>query len=46
MLKLLCTTAIVVFFATILDLALLHRHATVGKLMWSIKLLPNIGGQL
>ena len=46
MLKLIGTLAAIVFVATLLDLALLHRQATVGKLMWKIKLLPDIGGML
>lgn len=46
MLKLFVTTAIVVFIALLIDVALLHHQATVGKLFWKLKLFPDLGGQL
>lgn len=46
MTKLLVTTAVIVFIAILIDISLLHHQATVGKLPWKIKLLPDIGGYL
>jgi len=45
-LKMLLTTATVVFIAVLIDVCFLHYQATVGKLPWKLKLLPDIGGQL
>jgi hypothetical protein len=40
------TTAAVVFIALLLDVALLHRQATVGKLPFKVKIFPDVGGSL
>jgi hypothetical protein len=44
MMKMFLTTALVVFLALLIDVALLHRSATMGKLPFKIKLFPEIGG--
>lgn len=46
MVKLFVTTVIVIFIALLIDVALLHHQATVGKLSWKLKLFPDLGGQL
>ncbi len=46
MMKLFLVTSIIVFIAILIDVALLHYQATVGKLPWKLKLLPDIGGYL
>jgi len=46
MIKLLVTTAVIVFVALLLDVSLLHYQATVGKLPWKLNLLPNIKDML
>lgn len=46
MIKLFTTTALIVFVAILIDVALLHHQATVGKLPWKLKLFPDIGGYL
>jgi hypothetical protein len=46
MVKLLTTAAIIVFIAMLIDIAMIHHQATVGKLPWKLKLFPDIGGYL
>jgi hypothetical protein len=46
MVKLLVTTAVIVFFATLVDLSFLHYQATVGKSFWKMKIFPDIGSLL
>ena len=46
MMKLFLVTAAIVFVAILIDVSLLHYQATVGKLPWKLKLLPDIGGYL
>lgn len=46
MTKLFVTTVIVIFFATLVDIAILYYKATGGEMFWKIKIFPDIGGLL
>jgi hypothetical protein len=45
LLKNVIATATIVLIAMLIDVGLLHRQATQGKLPFRIKLMPDIGGQ-
>lgn len=46
MFKVLTMTGMVVFVSLLIEIGILYYQATVGKLPFNIKLLPNLGGQL